>query len=483
MSNDKNTDMKYLLRAIRRIAFLFSALFALTSCGRNDKLSSFVDNPEKLHPEDAMALQTWIGANNFATDEIHAGSEGGHQGDVSVLISDRRVSSIKATGVSSLEGLVPLPELLELNLSEFQGSDLSDSPPSLEKLRLRGTKLKSLDGIEMSKELRELEFFWTSIVDLAPLSGLKNLSRLSAERQTLETVSIPSSLKSLTLLNLAHNKIASITGLENLTSVEVLILDDNQLTEVKGIDSLPALKSLNLTNNQISDLSSIAASNSVEKINLKGNPLTDLSLLSNWPALAEVSSDEAAGTVPGKLIKKETLTDAQVQEQEARSLKAKYLENANFVEEPSLAANGRTEGVRKQISSHFSLNGKSGFKGEIAINKLSGSVRLPVAETDNLEFQNKEIKISGTVSVESGSLTVYSPVEINFWSQASLFVDRPVRRGEVPDGLVLKGYVAREITPGSKVPFSANLLPFASRYALLLDSGEEGAVNVHFVLE
>lgn len=483
MSNGKNTDMKYLLGAIRRIAFLFSALFALVSCGKNDRLSSFFDDPEKLHPEDATALERWIDVNGFAASDIHAASGVDHQGNISVLLSNRRVSSIKATGASNLEGLANLPELREILLSDFQGTDLSGSPASLERLQVRRAKLQSLEGIESSPELQELEFFWTSIEDLAPLSGLKKLSRFSAERQSLKTVSLPDSLRSLTFLNLAHNEIATITGLENLSSVEVLILDDNELTEVKGIDSLSTLKTLSLSNNQISDLSSIAASNSVEKINLKGNPLNDLSLLGNWPALAEVSSDEAAGAVPGNLAKEESLTDAQIQEKEARSLKAKYLENANFVEKPDLAASGRTEGVRKQISSHFSLNGKSGFKGEIAINKLSGSVRLPVAQTDNLEFQNKEIKISGTVSVESGSLTVYSPVEINFWTQASLFVDRPVRRGEVPDGLVLKGYVAREITPGSKVPFSANLLPFASRYALLLDSGEEGAVNVHFVLE
>ncbi len=169
---------------------------------------------------------------------------------------------------------------------------------------------------------------------------------------------------------------------------------------------------------------------------------------------------------------RQTATDWQLAE--AKQLQTNYLKRATFIEELPDSISGKAQGLTKQFSSHFSTSGTSEVTGTIAIDSIQGLMRVPIVSTDNLLHQNRKIKVQGKASVQQGKLIIYSPVEMDFWQMAALFVANPVKnRPPEADQVTLKGFITTVIKSGKSVNFNAELLPFANRYLLLLDSGDE----------
>lgn|GEM_PF-3380369 len=167
---------------------------------------------------------------------------------------------------------------------------------------------------------------------------------------------------------------------------------------------------------------------------------------------------------------------------EADYLMQSYLKNNNFVEKLPDYSDGKAMGVHKSMSTHFSINGQSSIKGNIQIKKISGRFRLPLAKTDNISYQHKQIKVNATIKVHEGVLKIYNPVDINFWNMAKLFVSHPDRKSDDVSKWQLKGFVEKTIDSSKSVTAQVSLLAIGNGYYLLLAS-EDSVSGVEIELK
>lgn len=167
---------------------------------------------------------------------------------------------------------------------------------------------------------------------------------------------------------------------------------------------------------------------------------------------------------------------------EANYLMQSYLKNNKFVESIPDYPDGKAEGVRKSISTHFSLNAASSVKGTIQIETLSGFMRLTVANTKNLSYFSKKIKVNAQITLSEGQLEIYSPVEMDFWSMAKLFIDHADKKPPEGKNWKLKGYIVKHIDASKPVSAQIELLPMAGDYKMILAT-KAGASGVHIVLK
>ena len=171
--------------------------------------------------------------------------------------------------------------------------------------------------------------------------------------------------------------------------------------------------------------------------------------------------------------------DCQIKE--ARELKENFLRNLEFVERVP-AIGGRTEGVSGRQSVSRNVSGPTKITGSVRIDRLSGVFRLKLASTKDVLQFGREIGIAGTVRVESGRLRIYSPVDVDFWQMAALFVDRPLRNEPTPAELTLKGWKVIDVPPGVVTRFTAVLIGIGGDDFLLLEAVDGEAAGIEFEL-
>jgi Leucine-rich repeat (LRR) protein len=113
--------------------------------------------------------------------------------------------------------------------------------------------IKSLEGMDIFINLRQLSVNENEISDVSSLSGLTALDNL----------------------NLGNNAISDLSPLSGLPLLESLDLYSNGISDLTGLTDLPSLYNLNLGNNNILDLSPLAnlSSNSNLNIDLYGNDI------------------------------------------------------------------------------------------------------------------------------------------------------------------------------------------------------------------
>jgi len=189
--------------------------------------------------------------------------------------------------------------------------------------------------------------------------------------------------------------------------------------------------------------------------------------------LVLVSSPASASTDCGRLSPRDC------QAREARTLKANYLRNLQFVEQPP-SGDGHVEGVDGSLAVARSLSGPPRITGTVTIDRLVGRFRHRLASSRDVMQYGREATVAGTVTVRSGRLAIYSPVDMDFWQMAALFVDRPVRGETAPDELRLKGWERIDVEPGSTTRFSAQLIAMGGDHLLLLHApdGEAGDIEM-----
>lgn len=172
--------------------------------------------------------------------------------------------------------------------------------------------------------------------------------------------------------------------------------------------------------------------------------------------------------------------DCQVRE--ARELKKGFPRKLEFVERIP-AIRGQAKGVSGRQSVSRSLSGPTQIKGSVRIDRLEGMFRLRLASTKDVLQFGREAKIAGTVSVDSGRLRIYSPVDMDFWQMATLFMDRPVRNEPAPAELKLRGWQVIDVQPGIATHFNATLIGMAGDHLLLLEAVDGDAAGIVFELE
>ena len=120
----------------------------------------------------------------------------------------------------------------------------------------------------------------------------------------------------------------------------------------------------------------------------------------------------------------------------------------------------------------------------MSIGELTGRFRLRLARTNNTLYYGRKVNVSGTARSGTGSLEIYSYVDVNLWKLAAVLVDEPVRGQEPPeDGLILKGYTRTDVAPGTDQTFAATLIPIGGDFFLLLRAPNGTAKDIRLEIE
>jgi Leucine-rich repeat (LRR) protein len=155
----------------------------------------------------------------------------------------------------------------EISQSEADAVTYMDTPGTYS---TRG-EIRNLEGIQIFRNLTELDCSYEKLTWLPDLSPLTHLQALYAESNYLIHIANLSALSSLNMLLLSNNQLTEIpplTGLSNLTN---LYLDQNLLNELPDMSGLTNLQSLNVSGNNLSGLPDLSDSTNLRNLSFGSN--------------------------------------------------------------------------------------------------------------------------------------------------------------------------------------------------------------------
>lgn len=176
------------------------------------------------------------------------------------------------------------------------------------------------------------------------------------------------------------------------------------------------------------------------------------------------------------------LSPSACREREARTLMAGYLAGRTFVDTLPRGS-GSAEGVSGSRRITRTLSGPLQVSGTLRIQQLRGLLQLKLASTrDPLQY-GRPARVAGTIAVAQGRLRLYSPVDMDFWQMAALFMDRVERGAPTPAGLRLQGWLVTDIEAGAPRRFNATLLAVGGDHFLLLRADPDEARGIAIDLD
>ncbi|WP_223786908.1 leucine-rich repeat domain-containing protein [Marinicella meishanensis] len=435
-----------------------------------------------LAPDQTQALQQWMQVNGWSEDEFQFGTDH-HQGAYSVLTEHQQVVAIKAKGVTATAGLDALTSLRSLELSLQAQTQLSTCPEQLQHLRINGQPAAplALGFLTTCPQLTELALYYAPIKDWQGLAGLSNLQSLTLRHTDLTAIDFGHSWPQLSRLDIRDNQLQTVSFAVPLTQLKELFLSHNQLRVLPDLSALTALTTLSVDDNPLMTMAADHLPPQLKTLDLRNTTIIDLAPLVGLPDLHRVQFQRRPKILPTALDDKVfAAIDEDSQLAIAEGLMAQYMAGVQFTEQLPKLVNGKALGLHKQSSQHFSLSGTSDLSGHIRIDEIQGLMRIPLAQTDDLLYQQRQVTITGQAQVNDGTFMVYSPVKLDFWQMAAIFVDHPQPEPPTQADLQRHGYLVYQALPGQPVTFTANLIPMADRYLLLVGSDVATGVSITY---
>jgi len=136
-------------------------------------------------------------------------------------------------------------------------------------------EIRSLEGIQIFRNLTELDCSYEKLTWLPDLSSMTSLQAIYAESNYLLRIADISGLSSLNTLLLTNNQIIEIpplTGMSNLTN---LYLDQNQLDALPDMSGLTSLQSLNVSSNNLTALPGLSDSANLRNLSFASNQISE----------------------------------------------------------------------------------------------------------------------------------------------------------------------------------------------------------------
>jgi hypothetical protein len=465
-----------LLKNSYQATLLFIVFGLLSACHQEPTINL----AKSLEAKQASVLRSWLEQNNLSEDQFKL-SDTKLTGSHALMIEDRQLVGLKAKGVRSGDGLASLVSLRSLELSFFEEVQFSQCPPQLETLRINGLPAKSmsLEFLTQCPKLFELQLFHTEVKNWQPLYSLTELQSLSVRFSALSRFQLQHPLSELQRLDLSNNKINNLSFPAAQTQLKSLFLSQNHLSFLPDLSSLTVLENLSLDSNPLLAMSDNHLPPQLTNLDLRKTPLLDFKPLVGLQNLQRIQVQRTPKNLPASLLSKmAAAVRADSQLAIAEDLMQKYLAANHFIEKLPQSVDGKAFGLHKQSSQHFTLTGTSKLSGTIQIDEVQGNMRIPLAQTDDLSYQQRQVMINGQISVDSGTFSIFSPVSLDFWQMAALFVDNPKRQAPESVNFKQKGFIVYEAHPGLPTFFQANLIPMADRYLLLIGSDVASGVSI-----
>ena len=172
---------------------------------------------------------------------------------------------VKKLYLESLE-IIPIKELQEF--------------PNLESLIIKEIPLKDLSFLEMLPRLRVLELYSNGLKSLNGLEKCKGLREFGSMHNFISDISILSQFPEMTFLNLYDNELTDISVLRNLEKLKVLDVGRNPIKSVFPIIDLKSLTYLSIYKcTSLNSLAPIENFQSLEELNISLIGQKDFSLL------------------------------------------------------------------------------------------------------------------------------------------------------------------------------------------------------------
>ena len=140
--------------------------------------------------------------------------------------------------------------------------------------------IKSLDGIQYFKNLKNLEISNHEISDIDSIEKLDYLESLSLPDNFVSDIRALRRLNTLKYLNLANNDIEDISDLRSLSNLQSLNLNHNKIKEVDHLKTLKELSTLLVSQNKITKIKPLNGLLNLKVWDATQNPLEDIENLS-----------------------------------------------------------------------------------------------------------------------------------------------------------------------------------------------------------
>lgn len=144
-------------------------------------------------------------------------------------------------------------------------------------------------------------------------------------------------------------------------------------------------------------------------------------------------------------------------------------------------------GINKSLTTFISLNSKSSIKGKIKIDSLKGVGHLKLHSFKKALMYGKQVDVKGKIAVKKGKLRMYTRINENFWSYASLFVKSKLREEnpskKVVESYHLDGYTFAEVDADNPQSFKGKFLTIGSDLYLLLESVSDEVSGIEIMLD
>lgn len=437
---------------------------------------------EKLDSEQLTVLTEWMRENGLSLEQFNI-SDAGFKGEYSVVINNNQLVGLKSKGVRSADALAGLSSLRDLELSFFETVHLTRCAPKLETLRINGLPNKplSLTFLKQCNKMLELKLFHTEFTDWSALYALKQLEKLTIRFSAMASLELTQTLPLLSRLDLTNNQLNNISFGASQPRLKELFLSNNQFSVQPDISTLTELETLSLDNNPLLSITENHLPPQLKHLDLRKTALLDFAPLTHLPDLKKIQVQRQPKNLPQKLKDKVLAAvsdDSQLAI--AEDLMHKYLDGVQFIEKLPDSVNGKALGLSIESAQHFSMNGTSKLSGSITIDELQGLMRIPLAQTDNQLYMQRQVSISGQAYVSKGAFRIYNPVDLDFWSMAAVFVDHPQPEAPASSDLQRTGFIFYEAQANKPASFQANLIPMADRYLLLVGADSATVININY---
>lgn len=135
--------------------------------------------------------------------------------------------------------------------------------------------IKSIEGIQYAKNLKQLKLNENEVVDISPLRDLTQLEYLEFSRNRVVDIEPIRNLKNLTFLKLYNNWIEDVSPIADLTNLTGLDIHYN--VRVKMSDGKKIIS------NGITDISPLKNLTKLQYFDVSGNRIKDASVILNFP--------------------------------------------------------------------------------------------------------------------------------------------------------------------------------------------------------
>ena len=179
-----------------------------------------------------------------------------------------------------------LSNLQSLESLEISGITLSSEalsaiavPTTLKHLSLTDCGISSIEPLAPLHDLVTLDLSSNSIRDLTALSNMQKLEELNLQYNAVNTVSAVSTLPALRVLDLSYNDLGSIATIGTCISLEELNVSHNKLTDIKAVSNLKKLTRFAAADNSLTNIDPLSVCLDLTDLDISNNAVTDIGLL------------------------------------------------------------------------------------------------------------------------------------------------------------------------------------------------------------